>query len=116
MQLQPTTGGAQYPQFQIQTDLALSESTCAGPAGPGCAVPPPNAPGQFYPYWSLAGPTCQIEFGNVSSGSGINNLGKDSQYGVDQFATLNYPEFEGLITVNACAGSGSGGGGHHHGH
>ncbi|MEA2146925.1 MAG: hypothetical protein QOG59_2512, partial [Solirubrobacteraceae bacterium] len=40
----PITTGRTYPQFFIQTDAALSESTCTA-SGEGCAVPPPNAPG-----------------------------------------------------------------------
>jgi hypothetical protein len=99
----PTTAGNQYTQYFIQTDVALSESTCPG-AGPGCAVPPPNAPGGFYPYFSRvgSGTACTIEFGNVSSGPGVNNLGQDAQYGSDQFATFGYPEFIGPIQPNTC--------------
>jgi hypothetical protein len=72
-------------------------------------VPPPNAPGQFYPYWSRLsqGDTCVIEFGNVSSGHGVDNLGGDAQYGTDQSATLGYPEFLGPVQSNTC------GHGHH---
>ena len=74
----PTTvGGASYSQFQFQTDVALSESTCAGPAGRGCAVPPPSAPGAFYPYWTSSS-ACAWEFGSRTNGSA---LGKDGQYG-----------------------------------
>ena len=35
----PTTGGAQYSKFFMQTDIALSESTCTA-TGAGCSVPP----------------------------------------------------------------------------
>ena len=50
----PTSAGHRYSQFSFQTDLALSESTCNPSVTlKGCAVPPPNAPGHFYPYWSL---------------------------------------------------------------
>ena len=120
----PTTGNRQYSAYYIQTDLALSESTCSGsnyangsstPAG--CAVPAPNSPGQFYPYWSRvstggqgsggygnnSGPGCVLEFGNVSSGPGVNDLGKDAQYGTDQQSTLGYPQFIGPIEPNTCA-------------
>ena len=102
----PTTGGSQYPQFQIQTDIALSESTCTG-TGPGCAVPPPNAPGHFYPYWSrvTAGTSCTLEFGNVSSGPGVDPMGQQAQYGTVQTATLGYPQFLGPVQSNSC-GSG----------
>ena len=102
----PTSGGTQYSQFQIQTDLALSESTCT-PTGSGCAVPPPNAPGGFYPYWSrvTSSGRCTLEFGNVSSGAGVNPMGQDAQYGTAQWATLGYPQFLGPIQSNSC-GSG----------
>jgi hypothetical protein len=107
----PTTGNRQYSAYYIQTDLALSESTCSGsnyangsstPAG--CAVPAPNSPGQFYPYWSRvsSGGGCLLEFGNVSSGPGVNDLGKDAQYGTDQQSTLGYPQFIGPIQRNTC--------------
>jgi hypothetical protein len=98
----PTTVGNQYSQFLLQTDVALSESTCSGTSTVGCAVPPPNAPGQFYPYWSRADHqgTCTIEFGNVSAG--VNDFGATTQYGSDQSATLGYPEFEGPVQSNAC--------------
>jgi hypothetical protein len=101
----PTTGGAQYSQFFLQTDVALSESTCQA-SGAGCAVPAPNSPGQFYPYWSrVSGGTagCTLEFGNVSSGTGVNDFGGDAQYGSDQQPTLGYPEFEGPVMSNACS-------------
>jgi hypothetical protein len=94
-----TVGGASYPQFQFQTDVALSESTCTGPAGPGCAVPPPNAPGAFYPYWTRPS-ACAWEFGNMPNGA---RFGKDGQYGIDRFATLGYPEFESGLLANTCS-------------
>ncbi len=102
----PTFHGHSYSKFFFQTDVALSESTClAGDSG--CAVPPPNAPGAFYPYWSVVKheESCQIEFGNVHSGHGVNDFGKDGQYGQDLFATLGYDEFEGpLHQVGSCSG------------
>jgi hypothetical protein len=104
LQALPTTHGHQYSQFFVQTDVALSESTCSEPSGSGCAVPPPNAPGLFYPYWSrVASGACTIEFGDVASGPGVNNLGQDAQYGTDQFAQLGYSEFEGPVLVNTCS-------------
>lgn len=99
-QLRPTTNGAAYSEFFIQTDLALSESTCTA-TGAGCTIPPPG-PGNFYPYWTRAGgsseQSCQIEFGNVSSGA---TFGKDAQYGTDQQPSAGYPEFEGPIMKNS---------------
>ena len=100
LQQAPTTVGRRgYSQFQFQTDVALSESTCAGPAGSGCSVPPPTAPGAFYPYWTqLSG--CTWGFGNVTFGG---SYGRDAQYGTDQFATIGYPEFESRLMRNTCA-------------
>ena len=46
--------------------------------------------------------SCSVDFGNVASGTGVNNLGGDGQYGTDQIATLGYSEFEGPIMSNAC--------------
>jgi hypothetical protein len=100
----PSTKGSQYNQFFIQTDLALSESTCSGTTTAGCSVPPPG-PGNFYPYWSRVGSRdgCVLEFGNVHSGSGVNDFGQDAQYGSDQIATLGYPEYEGPVMDNSCS-------------
>jgi hypothetical protein len=99
----PSSGGAQYTQFFLQTDTALSESTCE-PSGTGCAIPAPNSPGKFYPYWSrvTANGSCALEFGNVSTGAGVNNFGGAAQYGTNMEATLGYPEFEGPVMSNLC--------------
>jgi hypothetical protein len=107
----PTTKGAQYSQFFFQTDIGLSEYTCAGgyyatssssPAG--CAVPPPTSPGKFYPYWTRASVngSCVIEFGNVSNGY---TFGEDRQYGTNQVAVYGYPQIIGPIRTNrVCSG------------
>jgi hypothetical protein len=105
VQALPTTGNAQqYSQFFMQTDLALSESTCSGTTTEGCGVPAPNSPGKFYPYWSRVNSRsgCYLEFGNVSSGPDLNDFGQDAQYGTDQIAKLGYPEFEGPVRDNSC--------------
>ncbi len=49
------------------------------PSGQGCAVPPPGAPGNFYPYWTQAmvGGHCVWEFGQMTNG---NTFGADAQY------------------------------------
>jgi hypothetical protein len=97
---QPTTvGGAGYPQYFFQTDTALSESTCTPSNPSGCAVPPPNAPGHFYPYWTLTS-SCTWEFGNVSHG---NTFGKDAQYGTVRTAQFGYPQIISRIHQNSCA-------------
>jgi hypothetical protein len=98
VQAKPASRGGQYSSFFMQTDVALSESSCTA-SGAGCTVPP-DGPGHFYPYWTRAsnGPSCSIEFGNVSTG---NTYGKDGQYGTDQQAKLGYPEFEGPVLPNS---------------
>jgi hypothetical protein len=78
-QQQPTTnGGTAYPQMQFETDAPASVATCM-PSGQGCAVPPPGAPGNFYPYWTqaTAGGQCVWEFGQMTNG---NTFGGDAQY------------------------------------
>jgi hypothetical protein len=110
----PASRESQYQQFQIQTDVAYSEPNCsvAQPTGPGCTVPP-QGPGGFYPFWSFvqnqgrggnqpasgngSGAACAIEFGNVTSGPGVNDMGGDAQFGTDQAARLGAPEFQGPI-------------------
>jgi len=98
-QVPPTTvGGATYSQFQIQTDTALSEASCHFPNPSGCKVPPPQAPGHFFPYWTLTR-SCVLEFGNMTNG---NTFGKQAQYGTIVPA-LGYPELLGPIMPNPCA-------------
>jgi hypothetical protein len=106
----PSTNGSQYSQWYLQTDVALSESVCQVATPKGCTVPPSGSevdqPGHtaFYPYWTevSSGGTCTLEFGNVSSGAGVDDFGKDAQYGTDLLPTLGYPEFEGPIYDNTC--------------
>lgn len=103
VQSPPTTEGQGYSKAFFQTDVALSESTCTSDNMSGCTVPP-SGPGNFYPYWSEATDNgkCTILFGNVSSGKGVNDFGKDAQYGEDLFSTLGYPEFESQPMANTC--------------
>jgi hypothetical protein len=97
--LTPTTvGGATYSRFQIQTDTALSEASCDFPNPSGCKVPPPQAPGKFFPYWTLTR-SCVLEFGNMTNG---NTFGKQAQYGTIHPA-LGYAELLGPIMRNPCA-------------
>ena len=110
----PSSDGRDYSRFQVQTDLALSESSCPGntlgyPGTPGGCSVPPDGPGNFYPYWSrvTVGGSCVLEFGNVSSGFGVNDMGRDAQYGTDQDSTLGYPEFLGPVQSNSCGGQNS---------
>jgi hypothetical protein len=80
LQRQPKTADNRpYEHFQFQTDAPASEATCT-PTGDGCAVPPPGAPGNFYPYWTLAQVhhKCVWEFGQMTNGK---TYGKAKQYG-----------------------------------
>jgi hypothetical protein len=98
LQAPPTTvRGVGYSRFQIQTDAALSESSCNYPNTTGCKVPPPTAPGKFYPYWTLT-KACVWEFGNVRNG---NTFGRDAQYGSIP-PGLGYPQLFGPIMRNPC--------------
>jgi hypothetical protein len=80
LQGQPTTAGARYSGIQFETDVPASEiNTCVPQTPQGCAVPPPNGPGHFYPYYTLAkvGGKCVWEFGHMSNGT---TFGRDQQY------------------------------------
>jgi hypothetical protein len=80
LEQQPTTGGARYSGIQFETDAPASEiTTCAEFTPKGCTVPPPHAPGHFYPYYTQAkvGGQCLWEFGNMTNG---NTFGADQQF------------------------------------
>jgi hypothetical protein len=98
VQAQPTTSGHGYARFQFQTDAALSEASCHFPSGAGCDVPPPGAPGKFYPYWTLT-KSCGWEFGNMANG---DTFGKQDQYGTI-IPKVGYPQLFGPIHRNRCA-------------
>jgi hypothetical protein len=93
LQQQPTTvGGKSYDRIQFETDAPATEATCQ-PTGQGCAVPPPGAPGNFYPYWTLAKVSgkCVWEFGQMTNGK---TFGADAEYGTPSarfFGTLEGP-------------------------
>jgi hypothetical protein len=103
VQSAPTTNGQPYDQSFFQTDVGLSEPTCRGHDISGCTVPPPG-PGNFYPYWSTTtnGNDCSILFGNVS-GAGVNDYGKDAQYGPDLRNVIGYDEFESTPIPAVCS-------------
>jgi hypothetical protein len=85
-----TVRGAPYPQMQFLTDNPATNSECSPPSTANCQVPPPQAPGGFYPYWTLAGAGhdqaqpndqgqgCVWEFGQMTNG---NSFGGDAQWG-----------------------------------
>ncbi len=100
----PTSGGKEYASFFFQSDIALSESGCTAAHAARCTIPP-NGPGHFYPYWSLTATkagTCTLEFGNVSTGTGLSDYRKDAEYGSVQWAKLGYPEFIGSTHADTC--------------
>ena len=95
---QPTTAGGRYPQIQFLTDNPASNIRC-NPARPNtCRVPPVQAPGKFYPYWTLASVkgSCVWEFGQMPNG---NDFGKEKQYGTFTEA-LGLPEDASPIMRN----------------
>ena len=98
LQAQPTSNGAGYPRFQMQTDAPLSEASCQFPNPAGCTVPPPGGPGKFYPYWTLT-KSCLWEFGNMTNG---NTFGKQAQYG-SIIPKVGYAQMFGPVLRNRCA-------------
>jgi hypothetical protein len=102
-QFSPPTFGStntQYDAFQFQTDAAFSELTTCNPGTPqGCTVPPPNAPGGFYPYWTLtgSGSSCLWEFGNMNNGQSFGGM---RQYG--SLDPQQFPEIRSANIPNTC--------------
>jgi hypothetical protein len=78
---QPTTGnGAGYSRMQFLTDNPATNIRCNPATGSGCVIPPSQAPGHFYPYWTQAKVrgACVWEFGQMPNGS---SFGKEKQCG-----------------------------------
>jgi hypothetical protein len=95
----PTTvSGARYSQIQFLTDNPASNSRCNFSTGAGCVVPPPQAPGHFYPFWTQAtvNGACVWEFGQMRNG---RTFGGDKQYGTFTVA-LGLPEDASAIMPN----------------
>jgi hypothetical protein len=94
LQQQPRTHGSLYTHIQFQTNAPASEASCM-PTGDGCAVPPPGARGNFYPWWTLAkvNGSCVWEFGQMTNG---NTFGKTAQYGTPALAWF-FGNLEGPI-------------------
>jgi len=82
-----------FPIVHIQSTVAASEDSCQ-PDGRGCVVPP--RPARFYPFYALLrdddddNSSCALVFGNFAAGPGVDNFGRDQQYG-----TSNLPWFFG---------------------
>jgi hypothetical protein len=95
--------GQRYSAFNFDTDITFSEQvTCTYENPAGCAVPPPNAPGHFYPYWTLAkeaGDRCIWEFGNMQNG---DTFGGPAQYGPVDYE--RFPYLKSHNYLNLCAG------------
>ena len=94
----PVTGGSGYSQMQFLTDNPATNIKCNPQTGAGCVVPPTQAPGKFYPYWTLAkvSGTCVWEFGQMTNGK---SFGGDKQYG--KFTTaLGLAELASKIIPN----------------
>ncbi|MBV9822935.1 MAG: hypothetical protein JO144_11910 [Actinobacteria bacterium] len=96
---QPTTvNGTRYAQMQFLTDNPATNNRCSTAHPAGCVVPPPQAPGEFYPYWTQAtvNDACVWEFGQLHNG---NTFGGDKQYGTFTTA-LGLAEDAGPIMRN----------------
>ena len=82
LQQQPTSGGHKYRHFQFMTDVSASElnTNCDLISSAGCVLPP-QGPGSFYPFFTLArvNGSCVWEFGNMSNGAAF---GGAAQYGI----------------------------------
>jgi hypothetical protein len=95
----PTTvGGKLFPRMQFLTDNPATNNRCSAAHPGNCTVPPPQAPGHFYPYWTQArvNGSCVWEFGQMGNG---DSFGKDKQYGTFTSA-LGLAEDAGPIMPN----------------
>jgi hypothetical protein len=111
LQQQPRTRGALYSHIQFQTNAPASEASCGPNTLDGCAVPPPGAPGNFYPWWTLAkvNGDCVWEFGQMANGK---SFGRTAQYGTPDLsyffgtlksATLPLPTVDAAQSFNFTA-------------
>jgi hypothetical protein len=110
-----TVHGAPYPQMQFLTDNPATNSECSPSATAACVVPPPQAPGGFYPYWTLAsgrssgqhGSGCVWEFGQMTNG---NTFGGDAEYGpptvLSQIINLGVMDESPVMSNPGCSGHG----------
>lgn len=106
---QPSTvAGAHYPQVQFLTDNPATNSECGPATLTACVVPPPQAPGAFYPYWTLTsgsrGHGCAWEFGQMTNG---NTFGGDLEYGkptvLSQVINLGIMDESPIMSNPGCA-------------
>jgi hypothetical protein len=106
-----TVRGALYPQVQFLTDNPATNSACSPSSIAACVVPPPQAPGAFYPYWTLASVAhasgCAWEFGQMTNG---NSFGGDQQYGqptvLSQIINLGIMDESPIMPNPKCPGRG----------
>lgn len=84
--------------MQFLTDNPATNNRCHPATGSGCVMPPGQAPGRFYPYWTQATVkgSCVWEFGQMPNG---DSFGREKQYG--KFTTaLGLAEFASRIRPN----------------
>jgi hypothetical protein len=104
-----TVRGVPYPEVQFLTDNPATNSECGPSTIATCVVPPPQAPGAFYPYWTLAsgsrGSGCAWEFGQMTNG---DTFGGDQQYGqptvLSQIINLGIMDESPIMPNPHCAG------------
>lgn len=101
-----TVRGGAYPEVQFLTDNPATNSACSPSALGSCVVPPPQAPGAFYPFWTLASghpDRCAWEFGQMTNG---NSFGGVKQYGqptvLSQIINLGIMDESAIMPNPAC--------------
>lgn len=86
-----------YPAFFFDTAVLAQEFR----SGICCSLPPSGA--AFYPFYSQSnfGAHCTLTLGNDIRGATVNDFGRDSQYGTQNFAWF-FLEASGGIQPNPC--------------
>jgi hypothetical protein len=92
--------------MQIETTVPDSEDTCQI-NGVGCVVPPSGA--LFYPFYALQesgddSRTCALVFGEFS-GPGIDDFGRDKQYGTSISRSRSAQGLVSLAWISAALGA-----------
>jgi hypothetical protein len=90
-----------FPIMQFETDVSASVPSCQ-PDGVDCVVPPVKA--KFYPFYALEGSPngggCALFFGDFT-GSGVDNFGRDEQYGTSNLSWF-FGQNSGGPRANPC--------------